>query len=172
MRIANRILAVAAALVLAAAGLLVAVEIAWAALGHQPLVIPYDDWYTSARDNRWDASGPRSLFLVLAAAGLVLLALQVIRARPRSIPLDDRQTRAGISRRSLEQALARAVGAEDGIARARAKVGRRKARVVAATRRTQGDLAPRVEEATRRRLQAFGLDGALKVAVEIDKERR
>jgi hypothetical protein len=172
MRLANRILAVVAALALAAGGLLLAAEIVWGRLGQQPLVIPYDAWYANAQENRWDAAGPRSLFLILAFAGVVILGLQLVKARPRSVPLKDGQTRAGLSRRTLEQALVRAAGAEDGVAQAKAKVGRRRARVVAVTRRTQGDLRPRVEETTRGRLQAFGVDDALEVAVEIDKERQ
>lgn len=172
MRIANRILAVIVAIGLAAGGLLVAVEIAWARLGHRPLVVPHDDWYATARENHWDASGPRWLFLVVALAGVAVLALQLMRARPRSLALADGQTRAGLSRRGLEQALARAAVAQDGIANAKAKVDRRRARVIAVTRRTEGDLEPRVEQAVRGRLQAFGVDDSLKVAVRIHKERQ
>ena len=75
MRVINRILAIAAALCLAAGGLLVAVEIAWAGLGQRPWLIPYDDWYTDARTNRWDSSPGRSLFLALTLAGVILLAV-------------------------------------------------------------------------------------------------
>ena len=95
MKIANRVLAVAAALGLLAGGVLVAVEIALAGLGREPWIIPYDDWYSSARAEQWDSPGARSLFLAVGVAGMVLVALQLMRARPRSIPLRD----CGISHR-------------------------------------------------------------------------
>jgi hypothetical protein len=170
VRVTNRILALAAALCLAAGGLLVAVEIAWAGLGHGPWLIPYDDWYTDARTNRWDTSPARSLFLALTLAGMVLLALQLVRARPRSIPLEDGQTRAGLTRRSLEKALARTAGSQDGVATAKATIRRRRIRIRAVTRRTQGDLPPRVEKAARRCRHDLGIDGALELAVQVQRQ--
>lgn len=167
MRITNRLLAVAAALGLAVGGLLVAVEIALAGLGQGPWVIPYDDWYSSARTNRWDSSGTRSLFLALAVAGLILLVLQVMRPRPRSVPLGDGLARAGLSRRSLEKTLARTVGGQAGVATAKARVRRHRARVVAGTLRPPDELQPRLDEAAKARLHDLGLDGRLDVAVRV-----
>jgi hypothetical protein len=170
VRTANRVLAVAAALGLAAGGLLVAVEIAWSGLGHERWIIPYDDWYTDARTNRWDSSQARSLFLALTVAGVVVLALQLVRPRPRSIPLEEGQTRAGLTRRSLEKALARTAGSQDGVAKAKATIRRRRIRIRAVTRRTQGDLQPRVEKAARRCLHDLGIDGDLELAVQVRRQ--
>ena len=171
MRIANRVLAVATALVLAGGGLLAAAEIAWAALGHGPLLIPYDDWYANARAETWDAAGPRSLFLILALAGLVVLAMQLVRPRPRSVSLQSRGARAGVSRRTLETAVARRVAAQDGIVSAKAAIARRRVRIVAVTRRAEGDLRPRVEQAARASLQHAGVDDDLAVAVTVERDR-
>ena len=171
MRIANRVLAVAVALALAGGGLLIAAEIAWASLGHGPLLIPYDDWYARARVERWDATGPRSLFLILAVAGVVVVALQLLRARPRSVPLQSRCARAGVARRALEQAVARRVSAQDGIVSAKAVIDRRRVRVVAVTRRAEVDLRPRVEQAAKASLQHAGLGENLPVAVKVERAR-
>lgn len=170
MRVANRVLAVAAALGLTVGGLLVAVEIAWAQLGNRPWLLPYDSWYTDARANRWDSLPARSLFLTLTLAGLVLLALQLFRGRPRSIPLGEGKARAGLTRRSLEQTVARTAASQDGVAAAKATIRRRSIRVRAVTRRTQGDIQPRVEEAARRCLHDLGIDGALELAVQVQRD--
>ena len=172
MRVANRVLAVAAALALATGGLLVAVEIALAGLGQGPWIIPYDDWYSSARTNRWDSSGPRALFLGLALAGVLLVALQMVRPRPRSLPLEDGRARAGLSRRSLEQALARAAGSQPGVATATARVRRHRARLEAGTLRPPDEMRPQLEETARARLRDLGLDGRLDVAVHVHPHKQ
>jgi len=170
VRLANRVLAVAVALVLTGGGVLVAAEIASAALGRGPLLIPYDDWYDSVRTERWNTSGARSLFLVLLLTGVVIVALQLLRPRPRSVPLPSRRARAGVSRRTLEKALARRIGAQGGIVSAKAAVNRRRVRVVAVARGAEG-VRPRAEEAARASLQQAGLDGDLPVAVRVQRAR-
>jgi hypothetical protein len=101
---------------------------------------------------------------------VVLLALQLVRARPRSIPLEEGQTRAGLTRRSFENALARTAGNQDGISTAKATIRRRRIRIRAVTRRSQGDLQPRVEEAARRCLQDLGIDGHLELTVQVQRQ--
>jgi hypothetical protein len=165
------VLAVAVALALAGGGLLAAAEIVWAALGKGPLLIPYNDWYATARADHWDSSGPRSLFLILILAGVVVVALQLLRARPRSVSLQSRQGRAGVSRRTLETAVARRVEAQGGIISARAKIDRRRARIVAVARGADGDLQSRVEDAAHASLQQAGVDGNLSVAVKVERTR-
>ena len=172
MRIVNRVLAVAAALALAAGGVLVTAEIVLAGLGQGPWILPYEDWFSSARTNRWDSSGPRALFLGLALAGGLLIALQMVRARPRSLPLEDGRARAGISRRSLEQALARAACSQPGVATATARVRRHRARLEAGTFRPPDEMRPELEETARARLRDLGLDGHLDVAVHVHPHKR
>ncbi len=167
MRIVNRVLAVAAALGLAAGGVVVIIEIALASAGRGPWLVPYDSWYRSARTNHWDSSGARTLFLALALAGAIMVILQVVKPRPRSIPLEPGVARAGVARRSLERALARTVGNETGVATATARIRRRRARVVAATVAPPDELRPRLEEAAHAHLRDLGLDGRLRVAVDI-----
>jgi hypothetical protein len=170
VRIANRVLAVAAALVLVGGGLLVTAEIAWAALGHGPWLIPYNDWYANARTDHWDGSGPRSLFLIPLLAGLFVIAMQLVRPRPRSVSLPSRHARAGVSRRTLEKAVARRVGAQSGIDSAKAMIDRRRIRIVAVARGAEG-VRPRVEQVARASLRNAGLDGNLAVNVKVERAR-
>jgi Family of unknown function (DUF6286) len=172
MRLANRLLAVVVALTLTVGGLLVAAEVGWATLGRGPWLIPYDDWYADARTNSWDSGAARSTFLVVAAAGLILVVLQLLKPRPRSLPLHGGQTRAGLSRRSAEQALARAVGHQDGIASAKAAIGRRRIHVSAVTQRTQEDVRARVEEAARTSLGRLGLDPDGDLSIDVQRRSR
>jgi uncharacterized protein DUF6286 len=172
MRIVNRVLAVAAALGLAAGGVLVIVEVALASLGRGPWLIGYDDWYSSARTNQWDAPGARSLFLVLTLAGAVLVALQLVKPRPRSIPLEPGVARAGIARRSVEQTLAHMAGNETGVATATARIRRRRVKVVAATIAPPDELRPRLEEVAHTRLRDLGLDGRLDVALDVHQRAK
>ena len=171
MRLVVRLLAVVAATALLAGGLAVAAEIGWAALGNDPWLVPYDDWYTSARADHWNSAGARSLFVLLVVGGLALIGVALARPRPRSLPLAPRQTAAGVSRRTVERALERAVSGADGVVDAKATIRRDRVRVRAATRRREGDLRPRAEEAARSCLRRVGVDGAVQVAVRVERQR-
>ncbi len=170
MRVVNRVLAVAAALGLVAAGALVAIEIALAGLGRGPWIIPYDHWYSTARAERWDSPGARSLFFAVALAGMTLVVLQLMRPRPRSVPLEGGVAHAGLSRRSLEQTLVRAAECQPGVATAKARVRRHRARLVAGTRGTEDEMRSRREDVTRARLRDLGLEGRLDVAVRVHRD--
>ena len=171
MRLVVRLLAVVTAMALIAGGVVAAAEIGWAALGNGPWLLPYDDWYASARADRWNDAGPRSLFVLMTVGGLALIGIALARPRPRSLPLAARQTPAGVSRRTVERALERAVSGADGVVDAKATIRRDRARVRAATRRQHGDLRPRAEEAARSCLRRVGVDGAVQVAVRVERQR-
>lgn len=171
MRIVNRVLAVTLALAMAAGGLLVAVETVLAGIGRGSWVVPYDDWYDSARRNQWDSSGARWLFIGLCAAGLAVLAVQAMKAAPRSVPLPTGRSDAGVSRRTLEAALARTAGRIDGVATAKATVDRDRARIVINTNRRTGDLRPPVEQAVQAHLQRVSLARPPRVVVAVKRTR-
>lgn len=172
MRVVNRVLAVAAALSLLAGGMLVAIEIALAGFGRGPWIIPYDDWYSSARAEQWNSPGARSLFFAIGVAGMVLVALQLMRARPRSIPLEGGVAQAGLARRSLEQTLVRTAQSQPGVETARARVRRHRARIVADIRGTEDEMRSRLEEVARARLRDLGMDGRLDVAVRVHRDKK
>jgi hypothetical protein len=171
VRIVNRVLAVSLALAMAAGGFLVAVEIVLAGVGRASWVVPYNDWYESARRNQWDSSGPRWLFIGFCAVGLVVLGLQVMKAAPRSVPLQAGRSDAGVSRRTLEEALARTAGRIDGVAAAKATVDRNRARITVDTNRRGGDLRPPVEHAVQDHLGRVTLARPPKVAVAVKRTR-
>ena len=172
VRIVNRVVAVSLAMAMAAGGFLVAVEIVLAGIGSRPWVVPYEAWYESARRNQWESSGPRWLFIGLCAVGLAVLVLQAMKAAPRSVPLQTGRSDAGVSRRSLEQALARTAGQVDGVAGAKATVDRDRARIIVDTNRRTGDLRPHVEQAVQDHLQRVSLARPPKVVVAVKKQAR
>jgi hypothetical protein len=168
VRITNRVLAAVLALGLLVGGLIVAVEIVVAGFDRRPWVLPHDDWYRSARLRTWDSAPPRWIFIGLIAAGLLLLLLQLARRRPTTLALTPGAVPADIGRRSLERSLAREATTVDGIAAAKAKLGKEKAQVVASSNRRQtDDLEPVVSQALDRRMAAVGLARPPAVRVKV-----
>ncbi|MBA2750943.1 MAG: hypothetical protein H0U41_01725 [Actinobacteria bacterium] len=160
MRIVSRLIALALALGLVVGGVLVAVEIVIAEIGRAPWVIPYDQWYESARTNAWSSTSTRQLALVLAVAGLLLLLLQLARRRPRALALETGSSdhTADLHRRDIERSLVRAVTRVDGVSSATAKISNSRTRITASsTRRLPGDLEARVKQAAEQRMAAFKL---------------
>lgn len=146
MRILNRVLAALLALGLFLGGLLVAAEIAIATLtDRRPFLIPHDRWYSDLVEKPWRDQAIRLLFIALLAAGLVLLLLQLIRRKPLALSLQSNQpgVEVDVSRKSLEKALQRAAERVDGVANAKAKVGRSNARIRASSNQR---IAPNIEQ--------------------------
>ena len=175
MRILSRLLALAVALALAVGGALVAVEIVAAELADDPLVIPYDKWYRSARTNDWSSSLARQVSVALLAAGLVLLLLQVAKRRPAVLAM--KPTGAGrsaaLQRRGVERSLVRAVSRVDGVASAKATITSSRTRVAATTnRRLPGDLEDRVKRAAEARLAALHLATPPPLSVRLNSRRQ
>lgn len=168
MRIVNRVLAAVLALALLVGGLIVAVEIVVAGFDRRPWVLPHDGWYRSARLRAWDSAPPRWIFIGLIAAGLLLLFLQLARRRPPALALTPGAVPADVRRRSLERSLVREATGVDGIAAAKARVGKEKAAVVASSNRRQtDDLEPVLTQALDRRLAAIGLARPPAVRVKV-----
>jgi hypothetical protein len=168
VRIANRVLAAVIALGLLVGGLIVAAEIVVAGFDRRPWVLPHDDWYRSARLRAWDSAPPRWIFIGLIAAGLILLFLQLAGRRPTALALAPGAVPADVGRRSLEKSLAREATTIDGIAAAKATVGKERAQVVASSNRRQtDDLEPVVSQALDRRMAAVGLARPPEVRVKV-----
>jgi len=168
MRVANRVVASVLALALAVGGVLVAVEIVVAGFDRRPWVVPYDQWYRSARQRSWESSPARWTFIALILAGLVLLLLQVTRRRPATLALAAGGAPADLGRRSLERSLARSASGVDGVAGARVKLDDGRADVSATTNRRQaGDIQSQVAGAVERRIQPLGLARRPTVRVKV-----
>ena len=168
MRIANRVLAAVLGLALLVGGLIVAVEIVVAGFDRRPWVLPHDEWYRSARLRTWDSAPPRWIFIGLVAAGLALLLFQLARRRPTALALGPGAVPADVGRRSLERSLAREATRVDGVAAAKARIGKDKAEVTASsTRRQTGELEPVVSQAVDRRLASIGVARPPAVRVKV-----
>jgi hypothetical protein len=170
VRVLNRALAVVVAMTLLAGGVLVAVEIAVAAADRRPWVLPHDQWYRWARDTPWDAWAARGILLAVAGAGLVLLALQLVRRRPDELAADGGAPGVDlvVARPSLERSLGRTVAGVDGVRSGRVRISRRGATVAVGTDRSDpGDLADRVREAVAERLRRLRLRAPVSVHVEV-----
>jgi len=169
VRVVNRVLAAVLGLGLLVGGLLIATEIVVAGFGRRPWVLPHDRWYASARLRTWDSAPPRWIFIALIAAGLALLFVQLAGRRPSALPLAPGATPADLGRRSLERALAREAAGVDGVAGAKARIGRERADVAAwSSRRQTDDLPPKVTSALERRMAAFGLARPPAVRVKVE----
>jgi hypothetical protein len=160
VRVLSRLIALAVALALVVGGVVVAVEIAIADFRSEPWLIPYDEWYQSARVNAWSSPTTRRLALALTAAGLLLLLLHLVRRRPMVLPMEAGGSlhHADLNRRGVERSLVRAVSRVDGVASAKARISSNRTRVTASTnRRLPGDLEARVKRAAEQRLTSLRL---------------
>jgi Family of unknown function (DUF6286) len=165
MRLTNRLLSVVLASLVAAAGAVVAVEIALAALSDPHWVLPWPRWHRWALDHTWAADPVVVTCWVLVAVGLVILFVGVVRYRPVAVPAEPlgAGVTASVRRSSLERSLQRASQQIDGISAATVKVSRRRVRVSArSNRRDTGGLKQAVTDSVAARL------GALRLAKQPD----
>lgn len=119
------------AAVLAVAAVLTVVQVIAAALGRRAYARPAEWLAGLGRGTRFDdpvALAVATLVLVLGIT-VIVVALKPGFSRVIALASPDRQTVIGITRAALCRRLAAAAGGVDGIARARARVGRRQVRV-------------------------------------------
>lgn len=145
MRIFDRIAAIILSIVLFGLGILTTVEVIWTkGLGHtNHLVLPYASTNRYLHQHVWDSTPVRVISAVVAAVGLILLLLELKPRRPGILTMAGSTAGVvtGISRRSLGHTLSRAATSVPGVAEAKTRVGRSRARVRARTRlRDPGDL--------------------------------
>ncbi|GGP95404.1 hypothetical protein BKA00_003843 [Actinomadura coerulea] len=144
--------ALAAALLMTAAGVLTAIEVISAALNGSVHVFPYG-W---VRDANWDGVYARAVFAALALIGLWFVLAAVLPGRSRIVPLHGRDPSLmmGVSRRGLKRSVAAAAEGAPGVSGVgRVRLGRRRVRVVAETPvRDPAGLDAEITEAVRDRL--------------------
>ena len=170
MRALSRLVATVLALALVAAALLMVIEIVLAGVSAGPLVVPYDSWYETGRDTMWSSAVARRVFVLIFVVGAALLLIGLLRRRPLSLPLSTRHELVGtfVTRRSLEQSLARAATSVEGVERATVGATDERARVlVTASRHETGDLKEFVTAAVNERLGRLRLAGQARSDVSI-----
>lgn len=143
MRLIERFLSLLLALALAAAAVLLALEVVWSALGKDPLVVPWPDALDRGRTDTWDSSTVRGIAIGVLVVGLLLLLVALKPRRAPRLPLvrGESGVDAALTRRSLRRTLLTTAQQVDGISSAHAKVSRRKATVTATSRLGSADTA-------------------------------
>jgi hypothetical protein len=163
---------VVSALLAAATGLIAAYLIS-KYVGHQVHVLPAG-LFQAGHQLHWD--DPRSLVAAAVACvlGLLLIGLAVLPGRFRVVPVASQDPRsvAAVTRAGLRRYLAGAATTVDGIASAKVRVRRRRARVYAASSlRDTAGLAAQVETAVTERISALSPLRPLRVGVTVRKRR-
>lgn len=177
MRVLERLLALLLAAAVAVGSLVLALEVLWAALGKEPLLVPWQSTYARGNADAWDSAFVRLVAVGLLVAGLLLLAAEL---KPRRTPRlqmtgSDPTVDAAVSRRSLRSALLVAAKQVDGISGARAKVSKRKAKVTATSRlgsaETAQGLTGELEAVLRERLDSLQLARTPRLRARVTAKR-
>lgn len=166
--------ATVAAVLLAAAAILTAIEVVAALLGRQAIVLPVGRLARLGQNTRFDDPLAITAAAVLCVLGLTAIILAVKPGRPRLIALHspDRQTVIGITRTALRRQLAAAATRIDGIGRARIRVRRRRIRVRATSPlRDPSELAAQMTDTVTVRLQELAPLRPLRVRATVRRRR-
>jgi hypothetical protein len=137
MRVTNAVLSFVLAVALAAAGIVVAVEIALAGLDDSYWVLPWPDWYRWLLDHNWTDTVVAVTCWGLCVAGAILLFFALAIYRP--LRLDAKpynpDVNSTVRRSSLERSLQRTAQTIDGIVGVGVKVSRHTVRIKARSNR-------------------------------------
>jgi hypothetical protein len=111
VRFVLRLLSPLLGLVVAAVGVLVLLEVitAWAAPASSPLVVPWPAWRTALSAATWSSSLVRTIAIVVAIVGLLVLLVGLV-ARRHDVRLTDPVPEVTVT--TSPRSLARAVGHE------------------------------------------------------------
>jgi len=178
MRVLNRPLAFILAVALAAAGVILIVEVIEFAVNSGPAIVPWTTWYHWANGTQWNAQVIRVWSAVLILIGVILLALELKPRRITRLRLHsgNQATDAALTRSGLAGTLRTAATGIDGISSADVTVRRRRA-VVAAKSAARGraaadPLTQPVTQAVRDRLDSLDLQRPPRLKVRVATRRR
>ncbi len=178
MRLLNRPLAFILAAALAAASVILIVEVIEFAVHSGPAVVHWTTWYHWAHTTKWNAQVIRVWSAILILIGVLILALElkpprITRLRLRS---DDQATDAALTRSGLAGTLRAAATDIDGISGADVTVRRRRARVAAKSaargRAVADSLRQPVTQAVGDRLTSLDLQHPPRLKVRVSTRRR
>lgn len=165
--------AIIVAAILAAAGILGAIQAVTAALGHPLWKVPYHDFAGPLRDTHWSDTVTLAVAAAIAFIGLILILAALLPGRPSAILLASGDTSIviGAPQASLRRVLARAARDVDGIERARVKLRRRSATIHPTTRlRDTSGLRGSVHAAVQGRLTALDPLSPIRIRVRIHRK--
>ena len=176
MRLVNRLLAALLSLALIVAGVLVVVEVVAQRLGRNPAVVDWPHLYDWARRTPWQQGSVRVACILLAVAGLLLLAAELKRSKPDRLAVRSETTDAAYTRRGVAGTIRSAVSDIDGINSASVSVSRRKVKVAATTAGLQPFTAETLREPTiataQQRLDSLELQSPPALSVEVSTRSR
>lgn len=174
MKVVDRLLALVAGLALAAVGGLVALEAGLLGAGRPALVVPRTRWDRGLNNLVWSSTTLRVAAIITIVAGAVLLITQLIPRRRQRLALVGTEGRtAWVTPAGVRRAVERAVlDSHDDVAAARARVRRRKVKVLAtvvasADNETPGRVGTTVEAV----LDRLEVERSLRVRVQIDRNQ-
>lgn len=170
----SRLVAAVLAVGITAAGVITVIEVVAAATGHRQVVLGYQSAYRYGLHNTWHATSVRVILVTAGVIGLVLLAIAFGRQPPLVLALaGEASDETEVTRRSsLEQALGRAAAGVDGIARAKARLRRRRITVSAdANRRDTAGLKDAVRAEVETVVNRVGLAARPPVSVHVTRKR-
>ena len=176
MRFVNRLLAALVALALAVVGVLVVIEVISERLGNDPAVVEWPEIYRWGQRTSLTQGSVRIACIVLAAAGIALLLIELKRRRPTRLAVDSDRVDAAYTRRGVATAIGHAVDDVDGVQRAAVTVRRRRIRIRARTSGIEPYTAQSLEEpvtqAARSRLADLELNPEPRLRVQVSNRRR
>jgi hypothetical protein len=176
MRLLNRLLAALLSIALIVVGVLVVIEVVAQRLGRDPAVVDWPRLYDWARRTPWQQGSVRVACILLAVAGLLLLAAELKRSKPDRLAVRSETTDAAYTRRGVAGTIRSAVGDVDGIDSAAVSVSRRKVKVAATTAGLQPFTAETLQEpataAAQQRLDALELLSPPALSVEVSTRSR
>jgi Family of unknown function (DUF6286) len=178
MRLLNRPLALVLAAALAAAGIIVIIEVVAVHLNHSPLLLHWTTWYRWAARTRWNQLVVQVWSAILIVIGALILALELKPRRVTRLPLrsSDDATDAAVTRGGLAGTLRAAATGVDGISSAAVTVRRRRARVIATSaargRAATDALKPPVTQALTSRLDNLDLRHPPRLTVRVNSRSR
>lgn len=173
MGFVNRALGAIVALALFVAGCLALLELGAIVVDAGPVTVPYERWLADLSASTWGRRSTRLACIALIAAGLVLLALQLLRQRPAEVAAaGGGPVAARVARRDLEREVATELRqVVDGVETARVKLRRRgfdvKASVIAGDPQTLRD---QLAVAARQAITARGADASGPVKVDVHRQ--
>lgn len=166
----DRVLSAVLAFALLVGGLLVAVEIVVAGLGHGPWLVAHDRWAASARTTPWSDADLRLLLAGLVVVGALLVVVAGARRRPQGLPLaaGGEGVVSSLDRRTVERWLAGRVEGVDGVSSAGVRITNSSTSVEATSRgRDAGAVEPGVQAVADTSLASLNLDRVLRVRVKV-----
>lgn len=170
----NRIAGAVLGLLLLALGLLVAVEAAFVAAGRAPWPVPVDRWRSTLGTVTWSERRVLVLSIVAGLVGLLVLVAQLRRRPPDRVSVGSPEEAVWwLNRRSVEQRVAFAAGAVEGVHHPRASISGRenqwRLKVRAEARPNQNDA---VKRAVWAELDRLGTGASAEVDVALRSPRR